>query len=105
MITKTVYICEKCEKPIESGYIFHGNLNVIESYEESGGIIGNNFPLNHEQVTNIFADSFFGRESLTRPEIISILQNLVKKSCLCERCFLNIKYSYEENEDLVKQDS
>jgi len=70
------YICDGCGKPIikpTDGLIMHGNIYVA-STQSRGGLIGNNFPIDHKSSEVVKLDN---------------IADIVKESSYCIPCFLN----------------
>ncbi len=68
MRTVEQYLCDSCDKTIlspRSGFVIHGNIYVADP-NQSGGLIGNNFPETDEPVS----------------------LDCVKKTVLCKGCFI-----------------
>lgn len=93
----TSYFCDKCNKNIEEGFVFHGNVNLINKGENIGGVIGNSFDINlqrqpHKKIplSNFVQIASLNPSEKTINELEEFLPKLVSEYHYCIPCSFNI---------------
>lgn len=107
MSIKTSYFCDKCNKNIEEGFVFHGSVFKIEKGENVGGIIGDAFDLDETRqkekvkLINNFVTNISRLSSEQRKASLSaLIPKLVTEYHYCTHCNFRILDVHKSITDL-----